>query len=289
MKLDRKKGILMMVLSAMFFAIMAALVKSLDEYPLTQKMFFRNFLGFIFAFFMVKKTGSSVKGNNIKLLVLRSILGLLGVGFYFYSINHLNLADAVIINKLSPFVVVVLSIFILKEKVTKVQILALFIAIIGSVLVVRPKFDVSIYPALIGILAAVFAGAAYTTISYLRKTDRPETIVFYFTLITSIIVLPFAFAGGWIMPQGWDILKAIGLGLTSTAGQIFMTYGYRYADASEISVYSYLDIIFSMFIGVILFTEIPNTFTIVGGVLILLAGVINFQGKKSMLEKERKD
>lgn len=289
MKLDRKKGILMMVLSAMFFAIMAALVKSLDEYPLTQKMFFRNFLGFIFAFFMVKKTGSSVKGNNIKLLVLRSILGLLGVGFYFYSINHLNLADAVIINKLSPFIVVVLSIFILKEKVTKVQILALFIAIIGSVLVVRPKFDVSIYPALIGILAAVFAGAAYTTISYLRKTDRPETIVFYFTLITSIIVLPFAFAGGWIMPQGWDILKAIGLGLTSTAGQIFMTYGYRYADASEISVYSYLDIIFSMFIGVILFTEIPNTFTIVGGVLILLAGVINFQGKKSMLEKERKD
>lgn len=287
--MERRKGITMMVLSALFFAIMAALVKSLEEYPLSQKMFFRNFLGFIFAFVMVKKTSSSIKGNNIKLLVLRSVLGLLGVAFYFYSIHHLNLADAVIINKLSPFVVVILSIFILKENVTRGQIIALLVAIIGSALVVRPKLDVSILPALIGVLAAIFAGAAYTTISYLRKTDRPETIVFYFTLITSIVVLPFAIKGNWILPKGLDILKAIGLGLTSTAGQIFMTYGYRYADASEISIYSYLDIIFSMFIGIVLFSEVPNVLTIIGGILILIAAIVNFQIKKSIINRERKN
>lgn len=282
---DRKKGIIMMLLSALFFALMAATVKSMPEYPLTEKMFFRNFLGFIFAFGMVKRNKGSLKGNNRKLLLLRSILGMFGVACYFYSIGHLNLADAVIINKFAPFFVVLLSWLILKEKIGRGQIGALIIAIVGAGLVVKPTFDVTVAPALIGLLAAFFAGCAYVTVSYLRKSDRPETIVFYFTLVTSIFMIPFAFSGNWIMPVGFDILKALGLGVFSTLGQILMTYGYRYADASEVSIYSYADIIYSMGIGILLFSEIPDYLTLIGGIAILLAGFTNFYTKKLLRQK----
>lgn len=281
---DRKKGIIMMLLSAFFFALMAATVKSLGDYPLTEKMFFRNALGFIFAFVMVRKNRGSLKGNNRKLLLLRSVLGMLGVAAYFYSIQFLNLADAVIINKFSPFFVVLLSWLLLKEKIGKGQIVALMIAIVGATLVTKPTFNVTVVPALIGLMASMFAGMAYVTVSYLRKSDSPETIVFYFTLVTSVCMIPFAFGGGWIIPRGMDILKAVGLGVFSTAGQIFMTYGYRYADASEVSIYSYSDIIYSMAIGVLLFSELPDYLTLIGGVLILLAGFINFYTKKLVKE-----
>jgi drug/metabolite transporter (DMT)-like permease len=283
---DRKKGIIMMLLSALFFALMAAIVKDMPEYPLTQKMFFRNFLGFIFAFIMVKKTKGSLKGNNRKLLLLRSILGMFGVGAYFYSIQYLNLADAVIINKFAPFFVVILSAFILKEKIGKGQIIALFMAIIGAVFVTKPTLNVTVIPALIGLMAAMFAGMAYVTVSYLRKTDRPETIVFYFTLVTSLFMMPFAFGGNWILPRDMDILKALGLGVFSTAGQILMTYGYRYADASEVSIYSYSDIIYSMIIGFLIFSEIPDYLTLTGGAIIILAGFINFYTKRLVKAKE---
>lgn len=283
--MDRKKGIIMMLLSAFFFALMAATVKSLQAYPLTEKMFFRNFLGFVFAFVMVKKNGGSLKGNNRKLLLLRSVLGMLGVAAYFYSIQFLNLADAVIINKFSPFFVVLLSWLILKEKIGKGQIMALVLAIIGAGLVTKPTFSVTVVPALIGLMASMFAGMAYVTVSYLRKSDSPETIVFYFTLVTSLCMVPFALSGGWIVPTGMDILKALGLGVFSTAGQIFMTYGYRYADASEVSIYSYSDIIYSMVIGIFLFSELPDYLTLVGGITILAAGFINFYTKKLVKRK----
>lgn len=286
--MDRKKGIIMMMLSAFFFALMAATVKSLGDYPLTEKMFFRNFLGFVFAFAMVKRNGGSLRGNNRKLLVLRSVFGMLGVAAYFYSIQYLNLADAVIINKFAPFFVVLLSWLVLKEKIGKGQIIALFLAIVGAGLVTKPTFNVNIAPAMIGLMASMFAGMAYVTVSYLRKSDGPETIVFYFTLITSLCMIPFAFSGGWIVPRGLDILKAIGLGVFSTAGQIFMTYGYRYADASEVSIYSYSDIIYSMIIGVVLFSEMPDYLTAIGGVAILAAGFVNFYTKKLLKQNTAK-
>lgn len=286
--MDRKKGIIMMLFSAFFFALMAATVKSLEDYPLTEKMFFRNFLGFVFAFIMVKKNGGSLRGNNRKLLVLRSVFGMLGVAAYFYSIQYLNLADAVIINKFAPFFVVLLSWAVLKEKIGRGQIVALLLAIVGAALVTKPTFNVNIAPAMIGLLASMFAGMAYVTVSYLRKSDSPETIVFYFTLITSLCMIPFAFTGDWIVPRGMDILKAVGLGVFSTAGQILMTYGYRYADASEVSIYSYSDIIYSMIIGILIFSEVPDYLTAIGGITILFAGFINFYTKKLVNKKHER-
>lgn len=275
-----------MLLSAAFFGLMAATVKGLESYPLTEKVFFRNFLGFIFAFFMVKSKGGTLKGNNKKMLLVRSIFGMLGILCYFYSLQYLNLADGVIINKFSPFVVVLLSYIVLNEKVGKGQVAALILAIIGAFLVVKPTGNVSAFPALIGLLGAIFGGTAYIAVSYLKKSDGPETIVFYFTLITSICTLPFILRGDWILPTGMDLLLILGLGVFATLGQIFMTYGYRVADASEVSIYLYADTIFSAIIGFLIFNEIPDKHSALGGILIIVAAIINFLTKRIIMRRK---
>ncbi len=276
-----------MLFSALFFGLMAATVKGLEGYPLTEKVFFRNFLGFIFAFFMVKSKGGSLKGNNKKMLLVRSIFGMLGILCYFYSLEYLNLANGVIINKFSPFVVVILSYFILKERVGRGQVAALLLAIAGAFLVVKPTGNMSAFPAMIGIMGAVFGGIAYVAVSYLKKSDSPETIVFYFTMITSICTLPFIAKGDWVVPSGTDFLLILGLGVFSTLGQVLMTYGYRVADASEVSIYLYADTIFSAIIGFVIFNEIPDGLSALGGIMIIVAAVINFLTKRMISRRNR--
>lgn len=274
---ERKKGIMLMILSAFSFAVMASIVKSLDIYPVTEKVFFRNFFSLIITIVLILKKGQSFIGNNKKLLLVRSVLGMLGIVFYFYAISHMKfLADASIMNNMSPFFVVILSFLILKEDISKYQVVALVIAITGVILIVRPKFDLTIIPALSGLFSALFAGGSYVAVRYLRQTDSPKTIVFYFTLLTTVCMLPFILKGDWLMPRGLDIIKVLGVGVFATIGQYAMTYAYKFVEASKISIYTYSGIIFSSVIGIVVFKESLEIFTVLGGALIIGAGYINF-------------
>jgi drug/metabolite transporter (DMT)-like permease len=276
----RNKGIIFILMSSLFFALMAALVKYLGNIPTVEKIFFRNLIATVTAFVIVKKNGKSLVGNNIKLLLLRSSFGLLGIAAYFYALSQMKLSDAVILNKMSPFFVVVFASIFLKEKISKMQMAALIIAAVGAVFVIRPGFDSNIFPALIALLSSLFAGIAYTIVRELRKTDSAAAVVFYFSLFSTIVIVPFMLTGGFVVPAGNDILALAALGIFAAAAQLFMTNAYRHAEASELSIYTYANIVFSSFFGLLFFQEIPDIITIIGGVLIITAGYINYRSKK---------
>lgn len=277
----RNKGITFILMSSLFFALMAAVVKYLGDIPTVEKIFFRNLIATLTAFVIVKKNGKSLAGNNIKLLLLRSSFGLLGIAAYFYALSQMRLSDAVILNKMSPFFVVVFASIFLKEKISKMQIAALITAAVGAVFVIRPGFDSNIFPALIALLSSLFAGIAYTIVRELRKTDSAAAVVFYFSLFSTIVMIPFILTGGFVVPAGNDILALAALGVFAAAGQLFMTNAYRHAEASEISIYTYANIVFSSLLGLLFFQEMPDLITITGGILIITAGYINYKSKKS--------
>ncbi len=279
---NKTKGIILILLSALFFALMAATVKSLGNIPTAEKIFFRNILGFIIAFIIIKKKKQPLIGNNVKLLFLRSVLGLLGVACYFYALSKIQLADAVILNKISPFFVLTLSAIFLGEKIKKLQILTLIFAILGAGLVIKPEFSSSIIPSIIALLSAFFAGAAYTTIRHLRHTDAAETIVLYFTFISTVVMIPFMLFGQFVVPTPAENVRLLGVGVFATSAQFLMTNAYRFAPAGELSIYTYTNIIFSTIIGLIIWTEIPDYLTIVGAGLIIIAGFLNFYANRTV-------
>ncbi len=284
------KGVVFMLLSSFFFAIMAVMVKSIPHISVPQKIFFRNLVGvFIIGSILVKDKGSFV-GSHIKLLTLRSAFGLLGVAAYFYTLTKLPLSDAVLLNRMAPFFVILLSIIFLKEKVTRLQISAMVIALIGAGFVIKPQFTYTMIPALIGLSSSIFAASAYVTLRQLRLYASPNTIVFYFSAFSVLVSIPFMLLGYYTNPTLKDLVILLCIGLAATTAQVLMTRAYSYAPASQITIYSYANIIFSTIFGVILWSEFPDILSFIGGTLIILAGSINYLDKnKDTIQQNKRD
>ncbi len=236
MKLSSKqKGIILLVCSAFFFTVMNFLAKQSGDLPSIQKAFFRNIVAAVSAAIVLIKnqTGFKFKKNNLILLILRSTFGTLGIVCNFYAVQHLFLAEATILNKLAPFFVIIFSFMFLKEKIKPYQIIAVIIAFLATLLIIKPSFSGGshITASLIGTLGGMVAGAAYTSVRALSlRGENRAFIVFFFSLFSAIVMLPFFIIFYKEMTLIQIILLLL-LGLSATAAQFCITAAYSYAPA----------------------------------------------------------
>ncbi|OON96452.1 MAG: hypothetical protein ATN31_09605 [Candidatus Epulonipiscioides saccharophilum] len=282
MENNRIKGIIFILISALSFAIMSGCIKMTGPLPTFQKLFFRNFISlFVSIILVVKHKGSFVgKPENRKYLILRALLGTLGIIFNFYAIEHLVLSDANMLNKLSPLFVILFSYIFLKEKINKNQIMAITIAFAGALLILKPSFSSDSLPGLAGLLGALNAGAAYTCLRAL-KNEAYYTTVFVFSFISCVVVLPFALY--FYMPMsGFQIMLLFVAGIFATITQFALTLAYSYAPAREISIFDYSNIIFSAVISYLLFHQLPDIFSWIGYVVIFGASLYMFLYQKKL-------
>ncbi len=278
---NKFKGTLYMCISALGMALMAACVKMVGKDISTfEKLFFRNIINALIVLITVYKMKATIKPKSLKsskFIFFRSIVGLIGAVCYFYAITNLPLADSTMLNKLSPFFVMIFASLFLKESFKKVQIIPLIVVFSGALLVIRPTFDVGMYPALIGLTSAVLAGGAYTLVRHLRTMEEPNTIVFWFAVISFVFMFPPMMISGFVKPTFTQFIFLIGGGVFAAVGQVALSYAYRYAPANEISIYQYLSILFSLLIGMIFLGEFPDIYTLAGGTLILVAAFMNYK------------
>ena len=131
---NKYKGILLMITSAFSFALMMTFVHLAGDLPTFQKAFFRNAVAMLFALAVLLKDPSMFKApkQSYKYLLLRSVAGTIGLVCNFYAIDRLVLADASILNKMSPFFAIIFSILVLKEKATPFQLGAITTAFLGG-------------------------------------------------------------------------------------------------------------------------------------------------------------
>lgn len=280
---QKTKFILLMLFSAFTFSAMQIIVKLLPEIPLMEKVFFRNFISLIISFIILKKNKISYFGNkeNRKYLFFRYFFGFTGIVLFFYATTQMLAADAAILNKLSPVIVIILAHCFLKEKINKTKIIALIISVIGALMVIKPQFNLSMVPALAGFLSAILSGTAYVFITMIGDKESIYTTVFCFSLYSSLSCIPF-FAVSFAMPNMYELFMLILLGLLAALGQIALTSAYNECEASEISIYDYTNIIFSSLLGYLFLSEVPDKLSIFGGILILFASLILYiQTKKN--------
>lgn len=276
---QKTKGIIYIVVAAFGFSVMSLFVKLAGDLPAFQKAFFRNFIALIFITVMMlrENIGFAPKKENIPGLLGRSLCGTLGLLCNFYALGTLNLSDANMLNKLSPFFAIIFSIFLLREKPTAVQVLGVAIAFGGSLLIIKPGFaDAQLIPALAGVLGGLGAGAAYTFVRKLgKKRENSKRIVFYFSAFSCLFCLPFLI----VQYKAMTFLQTLYLifaGTFACVGQLGITKAYLCAPAKEISVYDYTQVIFAALLGFSVFGDLPDIWSVLGYILICGAGVAMF-------------
>lgn len=285
---SRQKAILYIISAAFFFSLMNTFVRLAGDIPSIQKSFFRNLIAFIFAFVIMRKENVSIKPRKDALggLMVRSVCGTVGILCNFYAVDHLVIADASMLNKLSPFFAIIFSLLFLKEKVSLMQWMLVIGAFAGSLLIIKPSFsNADMFPAIIGFIGGMGAGAAYTAVRKLSGMGVKGTyVVFFFSGFSCLVTLPSLIFDYHSMTL-IQLLYLILAGCSAAAAQFSITAAYFNAPAKEISVYDYSQVIFSAIIGMIVFGQMPDIFSIAGYIIICAMAVIMFVYNKKASER----
>lgn len=273
------KGILFIILSALCFAFMNMFVRMAGDLPSVQKSFFRNLIAFGIALMMMVRAREPfrVEKGNWKYMILRAAFGTIGILCNFYAVDHLVLSDASMLNKMSPFFVILFSFLILKEKLTPIQVTAVCGAFIGSMFIIKPTFmNMNLVPSLIGLAGGLCAGIAYTMVRILgQRGQAGVSVVLFFSGFSCLVTLPYMLLN-YAPMSIFQALVLLGAGAAAAGGQFAITAAYYHAPAREISVYDYSQIVFSALIGFVFFHQIPDRYSVFGYVIIIAMAIWMF-------------
>lgn len=281
----KKQAIVCIISAAFFFALMNLFVKLSGDLPVWQKSMFRNLVAMFIALFVVIKDRTSlrIEKKNYLPMAIRCIAGTVGVICNFYAIGKLNIADASMLNKLSPFFAIIFSVFILREKPKKVEWITIIVAFVGALFVIKPTFNMESFPAMMGMLSGMGAGLAYACVRKLGTNGvAGPVIVFFFSMFSCLSVLPCVIAT--YEPMTFAQLAFLILaGLSAAGGQFSITAAYSRAPAKEISVFDYTQVLFAALLSFVILGDLPDWLSFVGYAIII--GVAIFKWKYELSKK----
>lgn len=265
------RGALWVLLAATLFAGMGTLVKLLgDRFDSFQLAFFRALFGFLAILPFVARMGfAKLRTKRPGLHFLRGIGGAAAMLCGFYAITHLTFADAVSLSYARALFLIPLAVVFLGETVRARRWTATGIGFLGVIIMMRPTGAIEL-ATFVAILGAFLVAAVTIMVKKLSETDRPETLIFYFGVIsTSVALLPALQV--WRSPA-WDELALLMLvGACGAGAQYCMIRGYRIGEATAVIPFDYARLLIAGVIGVVVFAEIPDAWTLTGAAVIVVS------------------
>jgi len=277
-----------MVLSAIGFALMGALVKlcSAEGIPVMEIVAARAIVSLVLSTLDIKRKRLSLLGKQQLWLFIRGAVGTLALICIYYALTVLPFAEATVLQYLHPAFTAIMAIIFLGERVHRSTFMCIFLSMVGLLLIVRPAFlfgmasaDFSATAIVAAITGALGSAIAYILVRKLSATEDPSVIIFYFPLVALPIAL-LILGDDFVMPEGHQWLLLIGIGVTTQIGQIGLTKSMQTETASKATSYAYLQVVFAALLGWLVFSEVPGVWTGVGGALIIAGAAINMLWKR---------
>ena len=281
-------GIRAMAIGAWWFALMGLLVKLAGRrLPSSQIVLVRAAITLSLSYWGVRQAQiPSIFGRQRRLLLTRGVLGAIGINCFYYSLVHLPLGEATLIQYTNPIFATILAALWVGERVRTGEILCLATAMLGVIFITRPA-------ALFGAAAATFAhrdvtialfgaicsGAAYAAVRKMGSSEHPSVIVFYLPLVTFPVAIPFA-ASNWLMPTSTEWLILLGVGIATQLAQVYMTKGLQAESAVRATTTGYLQIVFAGAWGALVLRERPSPWTLLGAAVIVASALVLAFGKR---------
>jgi len=284
--MDPVKGIAFKIGSVLVFICMSAMIKATSaEVPPGEAVFFRSFFAIPVILGWLWWRGDLSTGLRVQARMAhfwRGLIGTCAMGFGFSALGFLPLPDVTAIGYATPLLVVIFAAMFLGEDVRAFRLGAVALGLTGVLIILAPKLTLlesgavmqgEAIGAILVLIAAVFASLAAIHVRQMVKVEQTSAIVFYFSATASLLglaTLPF----GWVVPTAFEAALLIMAGLLGGLGQIFLTSAYRHADASVVAPFDYSSMLFAVLIGYFIFDEVPTLRTLLGGAIVILAGVL---------------
>ena len=286
-----RRGPLYMMLATLAFAVMLSLVKvARTELSAFEVVCWRGTTSVSLTFLLAMRGGFGVSRPGM--LLARVLLGFGAVGCFFTAAKGLHLADMIVLTKLQPILVALLAPIVLGagERGGWILGLAVALGLTGTVVLLGPDLAVGSVFGLWAVAGTGFSAGAHVALRAVGSENRPEAIVFWFQLgavLLSVTVLV-ATKGGVPLPPAhlWPYL--LGCGVATTLGQVLMTRAYSVDPAPLVAAASYVAPVWGVAGDLLLFGEWPSGYVLLGGSLVVVAGVLLLTDKTGAIrEAER--
>ena len=270
-----------LVFASLFFSIMTVCVKKIDErIPIYELVFFRSLISLLITSIIIRKKNINPWGNNKTLLILRGVLGTIALLSIFYAIRNMPLSISTVIQYTYPIFISIFAGILLKEKITKIIIIAVLVGWTGIMVILNPiqlstiNVEIDLLSVSIAFLGSISTALAYITVKKLSFNEDIFIIIKYFPLVSLVTLFPIVLIN-WVTPNLKELTWIIGIGLFTQLGQTFLTIGLKNLPASKASTINYLQVLFGSIWGILLFKEIININFLFGSMLVLLGTIIS--------------
>ena len=269
------KGIALVLASTIFLGASDVTAKYLSATLPSIEIAWIRFLVFALIMAPAMLPGSplfALQTNRRGLHLLRGA-ALVGSSLFFISgLAYLPIAEASATGFVAPLFVTALSIAFLGEKVGLRRWIATGIGLVGVLIILRPGTG-AFHPAAFFPLVSALAWACTLIMTRMMSgTERAITTMTY-SSIAGLLILSALVPFVWVTPSWHDILFGIVIGVASTAGQWIVVLAFRYADASVLAPFSYLQLVWVSFLGFLIFGEVPDVYTVTGAAFIVASGL----------------
>jgi drug/metabolite transporter (DMT)-like permease len=272
-------GLRYMAVAAFCFSVMGALVKAVGaRLPTMEIVLARSLIVLALCLWGLRMRKGALPGREPKLLFLRGLVGFSALTCSYFSVIHLPLAEATVIQYTNPVFTALLAAPVLGETVRAVEVLLAVVGLSGVVLVARPPIlsgapsGLDPFAVSVALAGAVFSAGAYVMVRRLRA-EEPLVTLFYFALVSILCSLPMVIRT-FVLPVGWDWVLLLAVGITTHVGQLFLTYGLQRERAGRATAVGYLQILFATALGVAFFGELPDGWTAAGALVILASTLL---------------
>ncbi len=274
MKIKLSQGVKLMLIAGFSFAWMNACVKYISHIPIFEIILFRAGITLLISYIILKRKKVYPWGTHHRFLIARGLFGGIGLVCYLYTLQHMALANAIIIHYLSPIFTTLIALAFLNERVRVVQWFS-FILSFAGVVMVKGFSNVGTFDFLMGITGALMTGLAYNAIRNMKGKEDADVIVFYQPMVAFPLVVIYAlvFPGQFVMPVGMDWFYLIATGVFTQIGQFFITRAYQADTAARVSSVSYVGILWAVLMGKLLFHD-SYPADVLLGILVVLSGIL---------------
>ena len=274
-------GTLLLVLTYLFFSVMELTAKELGQSFNPFQIVFARYLSQLIILILIfnKRSILHLKSQYPLLQILRGTLLLVTTCFMFSGLAYLPFAENIAIYMIGPVITTILAFFILKEKISFLQIIVVIVGLIGAIIIADPNsqsFNLAIiFPFLAALCFAFFT----ISTKFLNSSDSNQTTLLFTAITGTFLSAPFIIIF-WKWPSLNETILMFCLGLLATIGHFFFIEALKVINASFAAPFVYLTVMLAAFWGYIIYNEVPNQNTIIGAFLIIIAGLIITQLKK---------